>query len=253
MRTLLAGALAAAVATAGLAVGLAVGPAAPAAASSAAGDDRRIVHYTVRPGDTPSALAVRFHAWTDELIARNGPVLRVGERIEIPVVVSAVPPESTSTSTSKSTSKKKQRASARGLPDPSRDRVRRAIAHRAKRAGVDPNLALAVAWQESGWQMNVISSAGAIGTMQVLPTTGEWMRAYAGHGLALRRLKGNTIAGTTLLRVLRENTRTTRHQVAAYYQGLGAVQRHGLYDETVPYVRNVLAIQRRLDRGLPPR
>ena len=28
-------------------------------------------HYTVRPGDTATGLAVRFHAWTAELISHN--------------------------------------------------------------------------------------------------------------------------------------------------------------------------------------
>ncbi len=34
-------------------------------------DGRHIKPYTVRPGDTATELAVRFHAWTDELIAHN--------------------------------------------------------------------------------------------------------------------------------------------------------------------------------------
>lgn len=236
MRTLLATALTAAVTLAGAAL-------APAAQAHGDHHDRRIVDYTVRSGDTPSSLAVRFHAWTDELIARNGSVLRVGERIEIPVVVSAERKARTTRAPSRTAH----------LPDPSRAQVRRAITRHAHNVGVDPNLALAVAWQESGWQMDVISPAGAIGAMQVLRTTADWMEGYTGHSIRLRKLLGNAIAGTTLLRVLRENTGSQRHQIAANYQGLGAVQRHGLYDETVPYVDNVQAIKKRLDRGLPPR
>ncbi len=55
-----------------------------------------------------------------------------------------------------------------------------------------------------------------------------------------------------LLGVLGDHTRTRRHQVGAYYQGLGAVQEHGLYGETKAYVANVLAIKKRLERGRPP-
>jgi hypothetical protein len=40
--------------------------------------------------------------------------------------------------------------------------------------------------------------------------------------------------------------------VGAYYQGLGAVRRHGLYDDTRAYVDNVLAIKHRLEAGRPP-
>lgn len=236
----LSGALAAAALTA-------VGAAGPASAASASGDDRRIVVHTVRAGETATELAVRYHAWTAELIAHNHlgsrAHLQVGQRLEIPVVVSAERRARRSEG-----AERRSRAGA----DVPRERVRRTIAHHAHRAGVDPDLALAVAWQESGWQMDVISSAGAIGAMQVLPTTGEWMKQYTGHGMRLRRLRGNAIAGTTLLRVLGDNTCSQRRQVAAYYQGLGAVQEHGLYGETKPYVRNVLAIRKRLERGLPP-
>ena len=49
--------------------------------------------YTVKPGDTATGLAVRFHAWTAELISHNhlgsSATLRVGQRIEIPVVRAA--------------------------------------------------------------------------------------------------------------------------------------------------------------------
>src|SRR5689334_22241252 len=53
---------------------------------------RSIVTHVVRPGDTATELAVRYHAWTDELIAlhHHSSVLVVGERIRIPVVTAAV-------------------------------------------------------------------------------------------------------------------------------------------------------------------
>ncbi len=44
----------------------------------------------MKPGDTATGLAVRFHAWTAELMSHNhldsSGRLRVGQRIEIPVV-----------------------------------------------------------------------------------------------------------------------------------------------------------------------
>ena len=122
----------------------------------------------------------------------------------------------------------------------------------ARRHGVPPNLALAVSWQESGWQMHRTSSAHAIGAMQVLPATGAWMSLYAGRPLKLRHTRDNVLAGVLLLGVLDDQTRTRRRQVAAYYQGLGAVREHGLYRETKRYVRNVRAIHQRLRHGLPP-
>lgn len=53
-------------------------------------EGRRLVSYVVQPGDTASGLAVRFHAWTAELVSYNhlgaGGTLRVGQRIVVPVV-----------------------------------------------------------------------------------------------------------------------------------------------------------------------
>ncbi len=227
---------------------------------------RHLKTYTVKAGDTATGLAVRFHAWTAELISHNhldsSGRLRVGQRIEIPVVTKARDRDKnrdkdkggggnggtggggTGTGTGGSTGS--------SASHPSRDRVRRTITRAANYRGVDPQLALAIGWQESGWQMHRVSSAGAIGAMQVLPDTGRWMEQYAGRDLRLRVLKDNATAGVLLLGVLGDHTRTRRHQVGAYYQGLGALEKHGLYGETKAYVANVLAIKQRLEAGRPP-
>jgi LysM repeat protein len=247
-------------------------------------DKRRIVSYTVRPGDTPSGLAVRFHAWTAELIERNGSVLRVGERIEIPVVVAAAAkarrerahqtsrsrahdsarhgssrPEKKRSNKKQSTRPGKKHATHprkhrphRARHDrPSRARVRRVVAATARRHGVDPQLALAVSWQESGWQMHRRSSAGAIGAMQVMPATGRWMSTVIGRPLHLRDLQDNATAGVVLLGLLQNQARL-RVAVAGYYQGLAGVRRHGMYDDSRRYVANVLALRSQLERGRYP-
>ena len=232
-------------AVAGLVLGLAAATlaVAPAHADHAPlPDGRRAVPYVVEPGDTASGLATRFHAWTDELIAHNhlgrGGSLRVGQRIVIPVVAKGARGGGGTTTWQH--------------PDRDREKVRRVIAGAARNHGVDPQLALAIAWQESGWQMGVVSDARAIGAMQVLPSTGRWMEHYAGRPLDLRTLGDNAAAGVLLLRVLASHTDRRRHKIGAYYQGLGAVRQHGLYDETRDYVGNVEAIKRRLEDGRPP-
>lgn len=223
-------------------------------------DGRTATPYVVRPGDTATGLAVRFRAWTAELIAHNhlGPDarLRVGQRIVIPVVTA----RARSTAQRRQAAPRKRAASherrtrprVRRHADPSRERVRAVIARTARRHGVDPHLALAVSWQEAGWQMHHVSSANAIGAMQVLPSTGEWMEQYAGRALRLWRLHDNATAGVLLLKVLGDHTTRPRHRIGAYYQGLGAVRSHGLYGETKRYVANVVAIKSLLERGLPP-
>ena len=217
---------------------------------------RHIKAYTVRPGDTATGLAVRFHAWTAELIAHNhlgaGAGLTVGERIEIPVVTAAArrdKPRSHEHARSHPRTKAHEEKQA---AYPARQRVRRAIVRVSRHRGVDPQLSLAVSWQEAGWRMHHVSSAGALGAMQVLPSTAKWMELYVGRDLNPRRLRGNVATGVTLLDVLAAETVSRARQVGAYYQGLGAVRRHGLYDDTRAYVDNVLAIRHRLEAGQPP-
>jgi soluble lytic murein transglycosylase-like protein len=129
--------------------------------------------------------------------------------------------------------------------------VRRVVVAAARRHHVDPHLALAIAWQESGWQQHRRSSAGAIGAMQVLPGTGAWMSTYAGRHLDVYALRDNVVAGVLLLKVLRGIT-TYRRTVAAYYQGLGSLRRHGAYPSTRRYLRNVASLHRRLRHGWQP-
>lgn len=243
---------------------------------------RSIVVHRVRPGETATGLAVRFHAWTDELLAINHlgrhSVLYVGERIRIPVVLAAVRKAHHHRAHHRQARHHKarhhkarhrthhsaqhsahHRSHHRSLRDRgwrhyrmTRDEVAHRIAAEARRHGVSPTLAQAIGWQESGWYQPVVSSAGAIGVMQLLPSTGRWMEGYVGRRLHLRDTWDNIKAGVVLIDVLQHNTRSTRRAIGAYYQGLGGVQRHGLYPATRRYVKDVRAIQGRLAAGRTP-
>jgi murein DD-endopeptidase MepM/ murein hydrolase activator NlpD len=241
-------ALAALAAVSTLAAGvLAAGPAQADGRPWPGHPDRRLVTHQVRPGDTATGLATRYHAWTRELITLNhlgrAGTLRVGDTVRIPVVVSALPRRPRPQAAPAAASPAEQGWRHARM---TREEVRRAIAAEAGRRGVPATLAQAVAWQESGWHQPVTSTAGALGVMQVLPGTGLWMSLYAGRPLDLRDTHDNITAGVTLLRVLLDETRGTRRAVAAYYQGLGAVRRHGVYPATRQYVDSVLAIRDRL-------
>ena len=247
-------------------------PIAPAAAEPWPGHpDRSLVRYVVRPGDTATGLAVRYHAWTAELISLNrlgaNGTLRQGQELKIPIVISAVRRARGQAPRPRVTRKhahpRKQRARpvlhsatppGRGWrhSDMTRDQVRRLVAATARRYDVPPKLALAIAWQESGWQQRRISSAGAIGVMQVMPDTGRWMRWYVGRKLRLRDTHDNVLAGIMTIRVLRGWTRRDNNAIAAYYQGLGAVRRHGYFDDTRTYVAAVRAHERRIARTGTP-
>jgi soluble lytic murein transglycosylase-like protein len=238
-------------------------PAGPAAATPWPGHpDRSIVRHVVQPGDTATGLAVRYHAWTDELVRLNrlgaGATLRQGQVLRIPVVLSAV---------RRDRGRPEPRAQTPAPPvqhevappgrgwlhaDLSRAQVRRLIIATARRHGVPPRLALAVAWQESGWQQRRVSSTGALGVMQVMPDTGRWMELYVGRRLRLRDTHDNVLAGVMTMRVLRSETRQDDRAIAAYYQGLRAVRRHGFYDDTRQYLAAVRAHERRIARTGSP-
>jgi LysM repeat protein len=134
------------------------------------------------------------------------------------------------------------RAKLRARAQPSRSRVRAMIVSIARRNGVDPRLALAIAWQESGWDHRRVSVANAIGVMQVLPSTGEWMSQVTGRRLNLLHARDNITAGVVLLRVLTASA-PLREAIAGYYQGLASVKRNGMYADTRRYVDNVLALR----------
>jgi LysM repeat protein len=131
---------------------------------------------------------------------------------------------------------------------PSRTAMRALIVRTAKRNGVDPSLALAVSWQESGWNMRRVSVANAIGAMQVIPATGAWASSVVGRRLNLLSPTDNVTAGVVLLRVLTKSA-SDRNAIAGYYQGLASVRRHGMYADTKRYVANVLYLQKRFARG----
>ncbi|MDQ1709058.1 MAG: peptidoglycan DL-endopeptidase LytF, partial [Frankiaceae bacterium] len=131
-----------------------------------------------------------------------------------------------------------------------RSKVKRLIRAEAKRAGVNVNLALALAYQESGFQQDIVSSAGAIGAMQVMPETGRWVSVnIVGRPLDLANIDDNVVAGVRFLAVLLRMTGKPPAALAGYYQGLASVERNGAYDDTKSYVRNVLSLQRRFARG----
>ena len=129
--------------------------------------------------------------------------------------------------------------------------MRRVVIRIAHQNGVGTNIALAISWQESGWQMDQVSSAHAIGAMQVLPSTGRWVSTVVGRPLELRKLHDNVTAGVVLIRVLRDNA-GVRHAVAGYYQGLASVRHDGMYRDTRHYVANVLYLRRLLRHGWNP-
>jgi soluble lytic murein transglycosylase-like protein len=115
----------------------------------------------------------------------------------------------------------------------------------ARAQGVPVAFALAVAWQESGWQAGVVSGAGAVGVMQITPPTADWVGRSMLHGsVKLYDARSNVRAGVQLLKHYLARYENNKPLVlAAYYQGQTAADRHGIYPMTRSYVSSILALE----------
>ncbi len=123
--------------------------------------------------------------------------------------------------------------------DPDKQPVAALVEAAARRHGVDPAFALAIARRESAFRQTAVSPKGATGVMQLMPATA------ARYGANPRDLEQNIDAGVRYLRDLAGMFDGDPALVAAGYNaGEGAVIKHGYrippYRETRTYVPRVL-------------
>jgi soluble lytic murein transglycosylase-like protein len=112
--------------------------------------------------------------------------------------------------------------------------------------GVDRHLVRGLAWQESGFRQSAVSAAGAVGVMQIRPSTWAYAEAFLiGHPVP-SDLQGNVQVGVAYLRYLLRLFGSTPMALAAYNQGPASVVRHGITPDTQVYVDDVLALAQRL-------
>jgi hypothetical protein len=78
---------------------------------------------------------------------------------------------------------------------PSTSTIAQTITNAANRNGISVPLQEAIAWQESGWQENVIACDGGIGLMQLMPATVTWLNGYYGVNDNPYDLNGNAGLG----------------------------------------------------------
>lgn len=197
--------------------------------------------HVVQPGEHLTGIARRYGVTIAGIAAANGITdpsrIFAGQRLTIPGVAAVI-------------------AAAPRLPASmadlmrQRDAVRRVIVEEAARHGVPTALALAVAWQESGWQQGALSHAGAIGVMQLLPATADWVaETMLGSPVDPRDLRQNVSAGVRLLAHYLDRYDGDRALVlAAYYQGQRSVDRHGIYPVSRPYIASITVLESLLGR-----
>ena len=208
--------------------------------------------YAVRRGDTLSGLANRYGTTADDLRRRNrlrNSGLQIGQHLVIAVRRTSTPHPVLHIPGAVMQSVAQHRAALAGRSRPSRRQVRQMIAAAARRHGVDVSFALAVAYQESGFQQQVVSPVDAIGVMQVLPSTGRALdQAFSRH-FDLLTARDNIEAGVLLLQQLLQSTADWRGALAGYYQGLGSLQSQGMLPQTHAYILSVAVLRPRFRNG----
>jgi LysM repeat protein len=219
--------------------------------------------YVVQRGDTLSGIALAARVPLTTVMALNhlsaSDIILPGQRILLPgpaparapvrrtapgatAEPAAVPVVAGPTPVQQAADANRAALARRPVPDP--DEVRGLVHGTARRFGVDPALALAVAHQESGFDQSKVSHANAVGVMQVVPSSGRWASTLVGRHLDLLDTHDNVVAGVAILSALTADE-PEDVAVAAYYQGLGSVRANGLLPDTRRYVADVLALRRR--------
>ena len=216
----------------------------------------------MRTGDTVSSIASRHGTTVPAVVAANGldarAFIRAGQTLTIP---------GTATSTTSATTTgtplvgdtfagrtyapqvvaaaNENKAALLAAGAPSRADMQAKVAATARSMGVDAALAQAIAYQESGFSHTSVSPANAIGTMQVIPSSGQWASDLVGRQLNLLDPDDNVVAGVAILRSLVRTSPDLPTAIASYYQGAGSVKRNGMYADTRRYVANVQTLMTR--------
>jgi soluble lytic murein transglycosylase-like protein len=217
--------------------------------------------HTMQPSETLEQVARRFGLGVSALAAANGitnpDFVRAGAVLRIPsgatapagsaparptgqAIVVAMPPATLASA----------RTAPRIVVPPDRAVLRPTFLRFSQLAGVPSDLAMALAWQESGWQRNKVSSTRAVGVMQLMPDTVDFVSVVL-LGLPARLDPRDPVAnirmGTRFVRYLLDaNGGDVDRALASYYQGLRSVRAIGMLDETRQFVANVKALRGRL-------
>ncbi|HEV8625983.1 MAG TPA: lytic transglycosylase domain-containing protein [Acidimicrobiia bacterium] len=142
-------------------------------------------------------------------------------------------------------------ASSAGRPDDlvpaDREYLRPILIRYAQENGLPADLVMALAWVESSWRRNAVSDVGAIGVMQLMPNTVEFVsKKLLGlrTNLDPRNPTSNVRMGTRYLKhLLGQNRGNIRQSLIAYNQGLTSLKANGSYSVAERFADRVLALR----------
>lgn len=214
--------------------------------------------YTIRPGDTLYGISARLKVALGDLLAANGlslsSVIYAGHSLKLP---SAPGVAAASSAPAKPlvgnsflgftypdavvTSANENKRILNASPVPTREQMKQIVADTASAMGVDPVLALSLAYQESGFNQRAVSPANAIGVMQLVPSSADWASGLVGRKLNPLDPRDNATAGIAILRALLDAGPSQDIAIAGYYQGQTSVAKRGMFDDTKAYVQAVTA------------
>lgn len=189
--------------------------------------------YAIRAGDWLSSIAERYDTTVEELARVNSlsntNLIYAGQVILVPA------------------SRTESNPTDAALSPTAGMTVEQRLDYWASRYNVPPEMIKALTWWESGWNNNAISSAGAIGIGQLLPSTADFVAdVLIGEELNPYAVDDNIRMTARFVRYLLDETSNDRRlTLASYYQGLFAVRRYGIYNISIPYVNGILALQDR--------
>ncbi|AOT04115.1 lytic transglycosylase domain-containing protein [Arthrobacter sp. U41] len=238
-------------------------PAAPAPVAPAATPVAATGSYTIKSGDTLSGIAARNGVKLADILSANrltmSSIIYPGQKLALSggsIAPASTPPAATVTPLVPSSflgfsypaavvsSANQNKALLNASPVPSREQMKTIVADTARRMGVEPSLALAFAFQESSFDHRSVSPANAIGTMQVIPSSGEWASDLVGRQLNLLDPYDNATAGVAIIRQLIRTSPDQDTAIAGYYQGQYSVSKYGMYEDTKRYVESIKAHQK---------
>jgi LysM repeat protein len=208
----------------------AAAPAAPSAASGAT--------YVVQGGDSLWKIARKTGVSVGQIASLNNisnpAMIHAGQRLLLAPPPPPPPPAP---------------AAAAAAPAPVHgEAARQLLIAAAREFNMDVPFVLAVSLWESGYNQGAVSSAGAVGLMQIEPATGAWAGpALLGARVDLGDARSNARLGTALLsHYLQVLNHDPKLALAAYYQGLTVTLQKGILPDSHGYVDGIWALRNRL-------